>query len=118
MRLYVHRRVEAVDAVSDPVFGHAVRQLPEHEHVQHIRTHTRHNRDRAQRHLIDFAPGLVGGVTVVMTGDIELSDLKGLLFIDAHTALRQLHGSRRTDVNVQGVGEQFALNALFMLAAL
>ena len=53
-----------------------------------------------------------------MTGDIELGDLEGLLFIDAHTPLRQLKHGWRAHIDLQAVGEQFALDAFLVLAAL
>jgi hypothetical protein len=47
--LRVHERVESVNAVAQPVVGHAVGQVAEGEHVGHVGARAGHHGDRAQR---------------------------------------------------------------------
>ncbi|MNP28754.1 hypothetical protein D3C76_1217390 [compost metagenome] len=118
MGLHVHERVEPGEAVAEPVLGHAVRQIAQGEHVGHIGADTGHHRDRAQRDLIDLPPGLVRRVAIVMAGNLELGDFESLLLVDFHPALRQLKHLGLTDIDLQAVIEQFALDTFLVLAAL
>lgn len=103
--LHVHERVDAVDAVAQPIVGHAGRQVAEGEDIRHVGARAGHQSDRAQRHLIEFAPGLVGGVAVVTTGDFEFGDLEGLLLVNANPALRQLQHFGFAYIDLQAVVE-------------
>ncbi|MCY1410856.1 hypothetical protein D9M71_262330 [compost metagenome] len=114
----VHERVEAGEAVADPAAGGAFRQTAEQRHVEHVGADAGDHRQCAQRDLVEFAPGLVGGVALVAAGHLERGDLEGLLLLDAHTALRQLELQRSTGVDLQAVVEQLALDPLLEFAAL
>ena len=116
--LHVHERVEPGETVADPVLGHAVRQIAEGEHVDHVRADTGHHRHRAQRDLVDLPPGLVRRIAIIVTGDFELGDFEGLLLVDPHPALRQLKHLGLADIDLQAVIEQFALDTFLVLAAL
>ncbi|MNI07702.1 hypothetical protein D3C73_607150 [compost metagenome] len=116
--LHVHERVEPGKAVTEPVLGHAIRKIAEGEHVDHVRADTADHRHRAQRDLIDLPPGLVRRVTIVMARDFELGDFEGLLLVDFHPALRQLKHLGLTNIDLQAVIEQFALDTFLVLAAL
>ncbi|MNO98427.1 hypothetical protein D3C76_901730 [compost metagenome] len=116
--LGVHERVEAVEAIAQPVVGNAVGQVAQGKDVDHVGADTGHHRDRAQRNLIDFAPGLVRRVAIITTGDFKLGDFEVLLFVDAHTPLRQLEYLGVPGIDLQAVFEQLALDAFLMFAAL
>ncbi|AMS13972.1 hypothetical protein A3218_06585 [Pseudomonas chlororaphis] len=118
MGLHVHERVEPGHAVADPVLGDAVRQVAQGKHIDHVGADTRDHGHRAQRDLVDLPPGLIGRVAIVATRDFELGDFEGLLLVDAYPALRQLKHLRFTDIDLQAVIEQFALDTFLVLAAL
>ncbi|MNG23718.1 hypothetical protein D3C84_1083560 [compost metagenome] len=61
---------------------------------------------------------MVRRIAIIATGDFELGDLEGLLFVDPYPALRQLKHLRLTDIDLQAVIEQFALDTLLVFTAL
>src|SRR5690606_2978071 len=94
VRLDVNRRIEAGKAVADPVLGGTVRQTAQGDNVDYIGADSGDHGHGAEGHFIELAPRLVGGVTVVTAGDLELGDLERLLFLDAYAPLRQLQHPR------------------------
>ena len=118
MRLHVHERVEPGETVAQPILGHAVRQVAEGEHVDHVRADTGHYGHRAQRDLVDLPPGLVRRVAIVVARDFEFGDFERLLLVDFHPTLRQLKHLGLADIDLQAVIEQFALDTFLVLAAL
>src|SRR5690606_34534228 len=114
----VHERVETGHAVADPASSRAFRQAAEQRDVEDVGAHTGNYRNCPHRHFIDFAPGLVGGVTVVAARHFESRDLVALLIMHADMALRQLQHLGFAGVDLQLVIQQFAFDSLLMLAAL
>ncbi|MOA32688.1 hypothetical protein D3C78_1539300 [compost metagenome] len=53
-----------------------------------------------------------------MAADLELGDFEGLLLVDADAPLWQFQHLGVTHLDLQAVVEQFALDALFVFAAL
>ncbi|MNF55251.1 hypothetical protein D3C84_367060 [compost metagenome] len=118
MGLHVHERVEPGKTVAQPVLGHAVRQIAEGEHIDHVGTDTRHHGHRAQRDFVNLPPGLVRRIAVVVTSDFVLGDFESLLLVNFHPPLRQLKHLGLADIDLQAVIEQFALDTFLVLAAL
>ncbi|MNQ99709.1 hypothetical protein D3C85_1154590 [compost metagenome] len=61
---------------------------------------------------------MVRCIAIIAARDLEFGDFEGLLFLEPHTTLRQLKYLGLTDIDLQAVIEQLALDALLVLAAL
>src|SRR3990167_3200341 len=114
----VHCRIEPGKAVADPLLGDGIRQAAEQYHIECIGTDAANDRQCSQWHFIQLTPGLIGGVAVIATCHVKRCGLKGFLLMHAYSALWQLQYTWFTDINLQAVIEQFALDALLMLATL
>ncbi|MCY1364953.1 hypothetical protein D9M69_517810 [compost metagenome] len=118
MGLHVHERVEPGETVAQPVLGHAVRQIAEGKHIDHVGTDTRYHGHRAQRDFVNLPPRLVRRIAVIVTRDFVFGDFESLLLVDFHPPLRKLKHLGLTDIDLQAVIEQFALDTFLVLAAL